>query len=229
MPLPRPRITWAVVGGLAVIVTAVSGLVVLAGGSALWFVERERPGSTMDFWGDALWWSLTTMTTVGYGDHVPVTTAGRLIAAGVMVAGAAIIGAVVAVVALAVARESPARKSGPSRRKQRSWSNASRCVSHRSRRGLPDSRRSFERGRRPRVVTTRAANEVSDSPADERPAGVCGRHPSRSERMTPAAARPAVGPRASLRRGTALDEVRLRPAGPDVPGTLAPQQEGEDR
>ena len=58
----------------------------------------------MDSWGDALWWSLTTMTTVGYGDHVPVTTTGRLIAAGVMVAGVAIIGAVAAVVALAVAR-----------------------------------------------------------------------------------------------------------------------------
>ena len=103
MPSPRPRITWAVVVRLAVIVTAVSGLVVL-GGTALWFIERERPGSTMDSWGDALWWSLTTMTTVGYGDHVPVTTTGRLIAAGVMLAGVAIIGAVAAVVALAVAR-----------------------------------------------------------------------------------------------------------------------------
>ena len=104
MSSPRPRITWAVVVRLAVVVTAVSGLVVLAGGTALWFVERGRPGSTMDSWGDALWWSLTTMTTVGYGDHVPATTAGRLIGAGVMVAGVAIIGAVAAVVALAVAR-----------------------------------------------------------------------------------------------------------------------------
>ncbi len=104
MSSPRSRITWAVVGRLAVIVTAVSSLVVLGGGTALWFVERERPDSTMDSWGDALWWSLTTMTTVGYGDHVPATTTGRLIAAGVMVAGVAIIGAVAAVVALAVAR-----------------------------------------------------------------------------------------------------------------------------
>ena len=104
MSAPRSRITWAVVARLAVIVTAVSGLVVLAGGTAVWFVERGRPGSTMDSWGDALWWSLTTMTTVGYGDHVPATTTGRLIGAGVMVAGVAIIGAVAAVVALAVAR-----------------------------------------------------------------------------------------------------------------------------
>jgi voltage-gated potassium channel len=52
---------------------------------------------------DALWWSLTTLTTVGYGDHVPVTTTGRLIAAGVMVAGVAVIGAVAAIVTLVVA------------------------------------------------------------------------------------------------------------------------------
>ena len=42
------------------------------------------------------------MTTTGYGDHVPVTTAGRLIGAGVMVSGVAVIGAVAAIVALAV-------------------------------------------------------------------------------------------------------------------------------
>lgn len=45
------------------------------------------------------------MTTVGHGDHVPVTTAGRLVAALVMVVGVAVIGAVAAVVALTVARQ----------------------------------------------------------------------------------------------------------------------------
>ena len=44
------------------------------------------------------------MTTVGYGDHVPVTTSGRLVAAAVIMAGVAVLGAVAAVVALAVAR-----------------------------------------------------------------------------------------------------------------------------
>jgi voltage-gated potassium channel len=102
MPRKR-RSTWTVVLWLAVVVTGFASLVVLGGGTALWLVEGERPDSTIRSWGDALWLSLTTLTTVGYGDHVPVTASGRLMAAGVMVAGVAVIGAVAAIVALVVA------------------------------------------------------------------------------------------------------------------------------
>src|SRR5215217_7293143 len=101
--MPRRRATWVVVLRLTVVVTTVSTLIVLASGSALWLLERDRPTSTVRSWGDALWWSISTMTTVGYGDHVPVTTSGRLIGAAVMVVGVAVIGAVAAIVALAVA------------------------------------------------------------------------------------------------------------------------------
>ncbi len=100
----QQQVTRRIVLRLIAVVTGVSGLVVVAGGSALWLVEGQRPDATVSSWGDAVWWSLTTMTTVGYGDHIPVTTTGRLIAAAVMVVGVAIIGAVAAVVALAVAR-----------------------------------------------------------------------------------------------------------------------------
>jgi voltage-gated potassium channel len=41
---------------------------------------------------DALWWTMETITTVGYGDKYPVTSEGRLLASGLMLAGVALIG-----------------------------------------------------------------------------------------------------------------------------------------
>jgi voltage-gated potassium channel len=98
----KQRLTGTVVLRLALVVTGFASIVVFGGGGALLLVEGGRSDSTVHTWGDALWWSLTTLTTTGYGDHVPVTTTGRLIAAGVMVAGVAVIGAVAAIVALMV-------------------------------------------------------------------------------------------------------------------------------
>lgn len=48
---------------------------------------------------DALWWSVTTMTTVGYGDRYPVTPAGRVIAVILMTAGVALFGTFTGLVA----------------------------------------------------------------------------------------------------------------------------------
>ncbi len=41
---------------------------------------------------DALWWAMTTITTVGYGDRYPVTTEGRIIGAILMVVGIGLFG-----------------------------------------------------------------------------------------------------------------------------------------
>ena len=127
--MPRKqRLSWTVVLWLAVVVTGFASLVVVGGGTALWLVEGQRPDSTIRSWGDALWWSLTTLTTVGYGDHVPVTTTGRLIAAGVMVAGVAVIGAVAAIVTLMVALRVARRRSSHSQQQLKHWSSAG-CTS----------------------------------------------------------------------------------------------------
>jgi voltage-gated potassium channel len=50
---------------------------------------------------DALWWSFTTITTVGYGDKYPVSTEGRLIAGVLMVAGVGLFGTFTAAIASA--------------------------------------------------------------------------------------------------------------------------------
>lgn len=61
-------------------------------------VERSAPGATIKTGGDALWWALTTVTTVGYGDTFPVTGEGRLIASVLMLIGIALFGSMSAIV-----------------------------------------------------------------------------------------------------------------------------------
>ena len=61
-------------------------------------VERSDPKAMIVTGGDAIWWALSTVTTVGYGDMYPVTTAGRFIAAGLMLVGIALFGSISAFV-----------------------------------------------------------------------------------------------------------------------------------
>ncbi len=62
-------------------------------------IAEEGSGSNIHTAEDALWWTLTTMTTVGYGDMAPVTTLGRAVAVLTMFAGIGIFGAFTALVA----------------------------------------------------------------------------------------------------------------------------------
>lgn len=65
-----------------------------SGALAVFDQERGAPGASIRTFGDSVWWVCTTLTTVGYGDVVPVTPVGRLIAAGLMLCGLALLGAV---------------------------------------------------------------------------------------------------------------------------------------
>ena len=86
--LDREARTALSVRWLAVIAT---GLVFL---SATLMITLERnAGSNFDSFGDSIWWVIVTVSTVGYGDTVPGTTAGRLIAIVVMICGIGIFSA----------------------------------------------------------------------------------------------------------------------------------------
>ena len=50
-------------------------------------VESTSPHATLQTPSDVLWWAIVTCSTVGYGDEYPVTNAGRLLAAFLMVIG----------------------------------------------------------------------------------------------------------------------------------------------
>ena len=61
--------------------------------------ERMVEGSNIKNFGDGLWWAMTTVTTVGYGDKFPVTTEGRILAVALMIMGISLVGVITASVA----------------------------------------------------------------------------------------------------------------------------------
>ena len=84
----------------ATFITVLLGGMVLSIASILVLNEESRaPGANIKTGGDALWWAVVTITTVGYGDFYPVTTLGRITGFWVMVAGIGIIGALASILA----------------------------------------------------------------------------------------------------------------------------------
>jgi voltage-gated potassium channel len=72
--------------------------VITIGAALVLAAEIDGTGSIRSY-GDAVWWSLETVTTVGYGDFTPVTVLGRVMAGVIMFSGAAAVGALTAAVA----------------------------------------------------------------------------------------------------------------------------------
>ncbi len=64
-----------------------AGFVLFASSTAIYMFESDRPGSDIDTFFDALYWSLVTASTVGYGDITPHTAEGRVIAVVLIVSG----------------------------------------------------------------------------------------------------------------------------------------------
>jgi voltage-gated potassium channel len=66
-----------------------AGGVIIIGGIAGYMVEAAAPDTKMPTLGDALWWSVVTVATVGYGDVVPVTAEGKVVGVFLMITGVA--------------------------------------------------------------------------------------------------------------------------------------------
>lgn len=83
-------------GRIAVYVAGGSVLLGLCAALAVLDAERTSSEANIATFGDAIWWAMTTMTTVGYGDQFPVTATGRIVGVALMVAGIALLGVVTA-------------------------------------------------------------------------------------------------------------------------------------
>ncbi|WP_045549480.1 potassium channel family protein, partial [Nocardioides luteus] len=88
-----------IVGQTTLYVVGLTIIAVFLGALAVLDAERAAADGNIKTLGDAVWWACTTVTTVGYGDHYPVTTNGRLVAVALMVVGIALVGSVTAAVA----------------------------------------------------------------------------------------------------------------------------------
>ena len=87
-------------GQYAGFITVLSAFLVISVATLLVIqLESGAPDATITTGGDALWWALVTITTVGYGDTYPVTTLGRWVAVFVMLAGVGIIGSLASILA----------------------------------------------------------------------------------------------------------------------------------
>lgn len=74
-------------------------LLAYIGAVQITITERGVEGSNIKSFGDGLWWAITTVTTVGYGDRFPITSNGRILAVCLMLVGISLMGVITASVA----------------------------------------------------------------------------------------------------------------------------------
>jgi len=88
-------------------------LVVWVGSLMVLNAERGAPGADISTFGDSVWWSFETITTVGYGDFVPVTWNGRFFAVLIMLVGISVLGAVTATLSATLVKTHLQKRAAP--------------------------------------------------------------------------------------------------------------------
>lgn len=95
---------WGAVGdrGYDLIVTmALAGVLLLFGATALYLTEGTLQPEEFGSIPRALWWSVITLTTVGYGDAAPITALGKIFASMVALSGIALVAMPTGIIAAA--------------------------------------------------------------------------------------------------------------------------------
>jgi voltage-gated potassium channel len=84
-------------------------VVVEVAGATVFVAESSNPNANITTAGDALWWGIVTITTVGYGDQYPTTEPGRIIGVFLLVSGIALFSVLTAFIANAFLARQPRR------------------------------------------------------------------------------------------------------------------------
>jgi voltage-gated potassium channel len=95
-------------------ITVLMTLIILTTSSVLVLqFESQSPDATITTGWDAFWYSIVTITTVGYGDYFPVTVWGRVTAMFIMITGVGIIGVLASLMSSILIGTPPASKTEP--------------------------------------------------------------------------------------------------------------------
>jgi voltage-gated potassium channel len=86
-------------------------IVAIAGGLLMRSVDRHEFPTL----GSGLWWAVQTITSVGYGDHVPTTTGGQLLATLVMLTGLGFLSVITASISAVFVESARRRRQGRNR------------------------------------------------------------------------------------------------------------------
>ena len=85
------RVTQSLQARIGIYLGLIIPLLVFTCALGVYDAEHSAPGANITHFGDAVWWALVTIATVGYGDYSPVTFEGRAIAVLLMFSGIAML------------------------------------------------------------------------------------------------------------------------------------------
>jgi voltage-gated potassium channel len=85
--------------GLRFVLLAVTIIIFAGAGLELLFEQHSTGPKAIQDFGDAIWWAVVTVTTVGYGDKVPMTGGGKWVATALMFTGIGLVGTLTATIA----------------------------------------------------------------------------------------------------------------------------------
>lgn len=103
--IAHARSRGVITGGAAMTAGLATVIVIWIGSLMVLDAERGAKGSDIENIGEAVWWAFETVTTVGYGDYVPVTQVGRFYAVLIMLVGISVLGAVTATLSATLVKQ----------------------------------------------------------------------------------------------------------------------------